>query len=197
VIGKYLLPAIGPKRLVALTVADDEALLRSMAARGLARNSPIRARAVLVLALTRAERRDLVVLTSPPWRRCRWLRRGEVLGLRWEDVDPGKARVSVRQSLVVSKGVVMLSEPETAAARRSVVLYSQTVEALRRQRRTQAAERLLVGPASAASSLVFATTIGTVIHPPNLARDSASRALVRGCRGCGCTISVTLRPPWR
>jgi integrase len=32
------------------------------------------------------------------------LRRGEVLGVRWEDVDLDMARVSVKQSVVVSKG---------------------------------------------------------------------------------------------
>ncbi len=99
------------------------------------------------------------------------LRRGEVLGLRWEDVDLDAARLSVRQSVVVSKGVVLLAEPKTAAGRRSVVLYSQTVEALRRHRRAQAAERLLIGPGWAESNLVFTTTVGTVIHPRNLARD--------------------------
>jgi integrase len=47
--------------MMAMSVDDVEAVLRSMAARGLARNSVMRARAVLVLALTHAERRDLVV----------------------------------------------------------------------------------------------------------------------------------------
>jgi integrase len=61
VIGKYLRPALCPKRLAALTVDDVEALLRSMARRRLSRSSAVRVRAVLVLALTHAERRDLVL----------------------------------------------------------------------------------------------------------------------------------------
>lgn len=60
VIGRYLTPGLGSKRLAALTVDDVEAVLRSMARKGMSRSSVVRARAVLVLALTHAERRDLV-----------------------------------------------------------------------------------------------------------------------------------------
>lgn len=57
---KHLIPALGEKRLQALTPEDVEALLRRLAKAGRAKNTIMRVRAVLVLALTHAERRSLV-----------------------------------------------------------------------------------------------------------------------------------------
>lgn len=59
-IDKHLTPALGALALAALTPEDVERLLRSMAGRGLARNTIVRVRATLVLALTHAERRSMV-----------------------------------------------------------------------------------------------------------------------------------------
>ncbi len=59
-IEKHLTPAVGGLALAALTPEDVERLLRSMAGRGLARNTIVRVRATLVLALTHAERRSMV-----------------------------------------------------------------------------------------------------------------------------------------
>jgi hypothetical protein len=59
-IEKYLKPAVGSQLLARLSPEDVERLLRSMAGRGMARNSIVRIRATLVLALTHAERRSLV-----------------------------------------------------------------------------------------------------------------------------------------
>ena len=94
-----------------------------------------------------------------------------MLGLRWEDVDLDGARLSVNQSVVVVNNVAGLSEPKTAAGRRSVSLHGETVAALRRQRRRQNEERLFVGSAWQDSSLVFTTSVGSMIHPRNLLRD--------------------------
>lgn len=45
------------------------------------------------------------------------MRRGEVLGLSWPDVDLGRARVAVRRSLVTVGHEVVVSEPKTAKGR--------------------------------------------------------------------------------
>jgi integrase len=57
---RHLKPALGAKRLRALTPDDVEALLRRLADQGLARNSVMRVRSVAVMALKHAQRRDLV-----------------------------------------------------------------------------------------------------------------------------------------
>jgi integrase len=50
------------------------------------------------------------------------MRRGEILGLRWADLDPGFAVAHVRRSLQVVRGELIFCEPKTARSRRSVPL---------------------------------------------------------------------------
>ena len=61
------------------------------------------------------------------------LRRGEALGLRWEDVDLEAGRLSVRRALVPSGREVVVSEPKTARGRRVVALDPETVAVLQGQ----------------------------------------------------------------
>jgi integrase len=59
------------------------------------------------------------------------MRRGEVLGVQWPDVDLARARVGVRRSLVTVGHQVVVSEPKTAKGRRSVALDPATVAAIK------------------------------------------------------------------
>jgi integrase len=62
------------------------------------------------------------------------MRRGEVAGLRWPDVDLEAGRVSPRRPRVVVNYEVHVSEPKTAKGRRSLALDPTTVAALRQYR---------------------------------------------------------------
>jgi integrase len=93
------------------------------------------------------------------------MRRGELLGLRWTDVDLDLARVAVRQTLVQAGREVVVSEPKTSRGRRSIALDPRTIAALRAWRAAQAAERLAWGAAWTDSGLVFTREDGTPIHP--------------------------------
>lgn len=93
------------------------------------------------------------------------LRRGEALGLRWEDVDLNGGRMAVRQTLVHIANKVRFSEPKTKAGQRSVALDQGTVVALRDHRRRQLEERLARGPARSDTGLVFTREDGQFIHP--------------------------------
>jgi integrase len=73
------------------------------------------------------------------------LRRGEVAGLRWPDVDLDAGRVSPRRPRVVVNYQVHVSEPKAAKGRRSLALDPATVAALRQHHARQAEERLAVG----------------------------------------------------
>jgi len=93
------------------------------------------------------------------------MRRGEVLGLRWVDVDLELARVAVRQTLVLAGRQVVTSEPKTSRGRRSIALDPRTVAALRSWRAAQLEERLAWGSAWTDSGLVFTREDGMPMHP--------------------------------
>jgi integrase len=93
------------------------------------------------------------------------MRRGELLGLRWIDVDLAAGRVAVRQPRVVVDHAVYTSEPKTARSRRSIALDPVTVAALREHQARQATERVVVGPSYQDSGLVFTHPDGSPIHP--------------------------------
>lgn len=93
------------------------------------------------------------------------MRRGEVLGLRWSDVDLNAARLSVQQTPVSVAYKLEFSTPKTARGRRSLALDATTVEALRTHRKRQLEERMAWGPAYEESGLVFTTENGAPIHP--------------------------------
>jgi integrase len=59
------------------------------------------------------------------------LRQGELLALRWQDVDTENAVVSVRRTLTRSGGRVVFGDPKTKKSRRSIRLTPQAVQALR------------------------------------------------------------------
>jgi integrase len=93
------------------------------------------------------------------------LRRGEILGLRWVDVDLKAGRLAVRQTLVVVDYHVQVSEPKTPRSRRALALDPATVEALRAHRTQQDGERALIGAGYHHSGLVFTAPDGSPIHP--------------------------------
>jgi integrase len=98
------------------------------------------------------------------------MRRGEILGLRWQDVDLEEATLTVRVQLQRIRGKAQLVEPKTATSRRTIALPPVTIEALRRQRTRQDRERMLAGSRWSDHGLVFASTIGTPIDTATLAR---------------------------
>jgi integrase len=59
------------------------------------------------------------------------MRQGEMLALRWQDVDVENAVVSVRRTLTRRGGKVAFGEPKTNKSHRYIRLSSQAVEALR------------------------------------------------------------------
>ena len=99
------------------------------------------------------------------------MRRGEVLGLRWSDLDLDAGWLSVRQTLVVVDNQPRISEPKTARGRRRIALDPETVAALRTHHAAQAAERLAAGPAWANSGLVFTRRDGAPLHPEYVRRQ--------------------------
>lgn len=92
------------------------------------------------------------------------LRQGELLGLRWADVDLEGRTLTVAQQLQRSKGTIAFVPPKTEKSKRTISLPELAVEALRTQHVRQAERRLSVGKQWAVSDLVFAGDRGQPLH---------------------------------
>lgn len=100
------------------------------------------------------------------------MRQGELLGLRWSDVDLAHGRLQVTHSLQSLGGKGMqLSEPKSDAGRRSIILTPVAISALRDHRKAQLEERLRAGGRWRDHDLVFCTANGTPISRHNLRRS--------------------------
>jgi integrase len=107
------------------------------------------------------------------------LRQGELLGLRWEDVDLEAGTLQVRRSLSVTKEGPAFTAPKTTKSRRSVKLTTRAAEALREHLQRQLAEIEKMGDLYRDDGLIFSTTVGTPINPRNLTGRSFKPLLKR------------------
>jgi integrase len=99
------------------------------------------------------------------------LRRGELLGLSWADVDLDLREVNIRRALPARRPgqPLELSNPKAGSQRR-LLIPDEVVAALRAHRSRQATERTRLGPAWTDSGLVFTTETGVPIDPRNFHR---------------------------
>ena len=93
------------------------------------------------------------------------MRRGEVCGLRWSDVDLDAGLVSVRQRRATIGERVVVGEVKTARSRRMLDIAPVTVAVLRAHRRHQVQERLLLGSGCHDTGYVFTDPQGDPLHP--------------------------------
>lgn len=93
------------------------------------------------------------------------MRRGELLALRWQDVNLDAGMLSVRRTVSRGKDGIVFGEPKTAKGKRRIELDSGCVEALRAHRKEQLKRRLMFGPAWEDTDLVFERGTGEVLHP--------------------------------
>jgi len=87
------------------------------------------------------------------------LRQGELLGLRWIDVDLGAESLVVTYALVRADGAYGMDEPKTARSRRPVALPAFVVAAFRSHKARQREERIGLGKPTH-EGLVFVTAPG-------------------------------------
>lgn len=103
------------------------------------------------------------------------MRRGELLGLKWQDISFQEGVLRVRRTLsrvptVMGEGAGMLveSEPKTSQSRRTIILPGFAIEALQRQSQLQAEWKQNAGAAWEEHGYVFTTPLGRYIHPNTL-----------------------------
>ena len=83
------------------------------------------------------------------------MRQGELLGLRWRDVDWAARRLSVHHTLVRMHGRWWLGDPKTAKSERAVALTEPTIDLLRAHRAHQAERLLAIGHRVTDDDFVF------------------------------------------
>ena len=98
------------------------------------------------------------------------LRRGEILGLRWSDVDLLRRQLEVAQQLSVERGRPVIKQLETARSTRAVSFGAATAKVLAAHRTRQESEAESAGPAWKDSGLVVTTVVGGWVDPNNFRR---------------------------
>ena len=104
----------------------------------------------------------------------RGLRRGEAVGVRWQDVDLTGRRLTVAQQIVQLGWATEVGAPKTDSGERIIALDAATVQVLLAWQKRQAAEYEQAGDAWQATGLVFTREDGTGLHP-DLVTDTFHR----------------------
>lgn len=106
------------------------------------------------------------------------LRRGELLGLRWQDVDLDAGALSVVRTIEEVGGQITFKDPKTPKSRRRVSLGPSVIEVLRQLHKEHAETRLLCGSGYNPDGLVFVDADGAPWRPLRLT-DSFGRLAKR------------------
>jgi len=93
------------------------------------------------------------------------LRRGEALGLRWIDIDPGKSLLRVSQQLTETRTGLHFGPPKTRSGIRVVSLDTETVQVILEHQARQDEERKAWGQAWVDCGLVFVRENGEALRP--------------------------------
>jgi integrase len=113
------------------------------------------------------------------------MRRGEVLALRWRDVDLDAGLIRVTGSLQRIGGKQKVVEPKTSRGRRTVAIPPGVVEQMRAHRKEQTERRLLLGKSWTDLDLVIEQGDGTPRDPDTIThrfQDFCDAAGVSGVR---------------
>ncbi|MED4785247.1 site-specific integrase [Brevibacillus choshinensis] len=136
-------PRIAKKEMKVWDIAETEKFLRSA--------KPERVYIAFLLAITTG------------------MRQGEILGLRWKDINFDKSSLCISQTLS-HDGKELISEAKTKSSIRSIHLPNETIEELKRHRSLIIKEKLLSGEEYKDHDLVVCTSVGTPMIPRNLTK---------------------------
>jgi integrase len=141
-------PRPAPEEMHPLSEVEAQALLQT------ARESGDRFEALYMLAITTG------------------LRRGELLGLRWNDVNLERGTLRVGRALVREGGRYTVGETKSRRGRRQINLTARTVNALKIHRKKQLEDKMRLAGLYRDHGLIFATGVGTPMNPENLVKRS-------------------------
>lgn len=98
------------------------------------------------------------------------LRQGELLALKWSDINLDIGTLQVQRQLQWLKGAASFTEPKSAKSRRSLVLPEMTIASLKKHRVRQNEARLAMGSVWHDNDLIFCSSIGTALNQSNLTK---------------------------
>jgi integrase len=109
---------------------------------------------------------------GPIWRvsLATGMRRGELLGLRWQDIVWDACILRVRQAVSMVKGTVIVGPPKTEFSIRDIPVTEDLMEVLQEHQARQN-ERRLATAVWRDHDLVFPSAVGTPVNPNNLLRE--------------------------
>ena len=96
---------------------------------------------------------------------CLGLRRGELLGLQWDDIDWNTKQVCITRNRVVVGGKSILKEPKTESGIRTINIPEQLIQKLRQHRAKCLAHRLQMGKNYTDTAFVIVHPDGKPIYP--------------------------------
>jgi integrase len=99
------------------------------------------------------------------------MRRGEILALRWQEVDLATSTLRVERSMEQTAAGLRFKTPKTKRSRRAIALSPAAVEIIQDHRVKQLEERLLLGLGK--PELVFTRATGEPINPRNFTKEFA------------------------
>jgi len=101
------------------------------------------------------------------------MRRAELLGLTWDNVNDTAQTVRIIETLITINGAPRTSPPKSRRSRRTIDIDDRTADALRTQRTSQNELRDFVGNESSERNYVFTTPAGTPHHPDTISKTFA------------------------
>lgn len=105
------------------------------------------------------------------------MRQGELLALKWEDVELDRGLVRIRHTLTREKGHFYLGEPKTKGSRRTVRLTQDVISSLNDHYRQQLEQKMKNRTSWEEHDFVFTTQTGNLLNPTNL-RNRSFRPLL-------------------
>jgi len=110
------------------------------------------------------------------------LRRGEIAGLRWADIDFKAGTLAIVHNRVDAGGTTVENDPKSAKSRRVLPMPPRIPKVLRAAKKRQAAERLVLGEHYGKGDYVVCNEAGQPYHPQVVSRYWASAVRAAGLR---------------
>jgi len=97
-------------------------------------------------------------------------RRGELIALRWEDIDWENRTVTINRAATVVQNQIRFDAPKSRHSRRTIPLTDEALAVLRRHRVAQAEQKLRLGPLYEDHGLVFPRPNGRPQEPSQVSK---------------------------